>query len=143
MKAKLQAVLPFEPAPPPSSDQLHAKGRTHFKNDVLPKVRAAIERLTQKECAVLFDSSPSGISDALEHRDRKRPALEWLVHLLVAAPEATKLELLAELCRIAGYKSPERAREMTAEEELAARKRATRRLAPGIADLIDREIEES
>ena len=143
MKAKLQAVLPFAEPLPPTSDQLHAKGRTHFRNDFLPKVRAAIDRLTAKECAVLFDSSPSGIGDALDHRDRKRPAMEWLIQLLLSAPDATKLELLTELCKVAGYKAPAKARVMTAEEELTARIRAERRLAPAIAEMIDREIEES
>lgn len=142
MKAKPQTEIPFQVAVPDSGD-LRDRGVRAWRDRVLPMVRAAIERLTLKECAVLFDSSPSGISDALSERERKRPALEWLVVLLVAAPEATRLELLTELCRVAGYKAPERARELTAEEELRLWKRAVQRLAPGIAPQIEREVDES
>ena len=142
MKTKAQTELPL-PERDLSTEDLRAIAAKRWSDTVQPLLAAAIHRLGGKECAVLFDSSPSYISSAVKEQQGKSIAADWLVALLVAAPDATKLEILTELNRIAGFRAPERRREMTAEEELRARMRAMRRLAPAVADLIDREIEES
>jgi hypothetical protein len=70
--------------------------------------------------------------------------MEWLVALLVAAPHATKLELLTALCNVAGYMAPERKRVLTAEERHERDRAAVaKRLAAGVLADIEREIEES
>lgn len=141
MKAPDQVLMPFYA---PSAKQQNARAGASWEEEILPVVRSAIERLTLKECASLFDASPSNISDALAERDRKRPALEWLVALLVAAPHATKLELLTALCNVAGYMPPERKRVLTAEERHEKYRAAVaKRLAAGVLADIEREIEES
>lgn len=142
MKPRSQTELALVAAPTSTKEQ-HARAEAIWQERILPIVRAAIERLTLKECAELFDAQPSGISDALAERERKRPAMEWLVALLVAAPEATKLELLTALCNLAGYKAPERARQLTPAEELQIYKRAVARLAPGIVPTIEQEVEDA
>lgn len=130
----------FDQPGPSTTEQQHDRGSRTYREQVLPIVRGTIERLTTKECASLFDVQPSAISDAIAGRDRKHVQLEWLVQLLMAAPEGSKLELLTTLCRIAGYKAPERARELTPEEQLRIYKRYAERV-PGMAELIAKEIE--
>lgn len=148
MKAPQQVEMPFV-EPTLSTEEQAARAEKIWERRVLPVLAAAIHRLTLKECAELFDARPSYISDALatgeqrREEQRKRPPIPWLVALLVGAPEATKLELLTVLCGVAGYRAPERARQLTDREELRLRRAATRRLAPALADIIDREIEES
>jgi hypothetical protein len=141
MKAPDQVLMPFYA---PSAKQQNARAGAVWEEEILPVVRSAIERLTLKECASLFDASPSNISDALSERDRKRPAMEWLVALLVAAPHAVKLELLAALCDVAGYMAPERKRVLSPEEKLEKYRGAVaKRLAAAELAKIEQEIEES
>lgn len=146
----LQVEMPLEQRPP-STAELRAAGSRAWRGsddgEALPSppflevFTAAVARVGIKECVHLFDVQPTMLPDALRERDRKGPRLEWLITLLIAAPDAVKHELVTAINRIAGFRPPERRRELTADEELRVRRRATRRLAPAIADLIDQEVE--
>lgn len=144
MKAKPQVELAFPPAPAPTVERQCANAFAAYETEVLPLVAAAVARITATRAASLFDASPSYLADALKERQDKGVRLAWLVALLIDAPEATKLELLAKLCEIAGYRSPERARPMSPEEENRARRRAMGKfLAPELIALIEQEVESS
>jgi hypothetical protein len=143
MKAKPQADLVFPERQPPTIEQQRALAAATYENEVLPLVAAAIARITSTRAAALFDARPSYLADALAQRQDKEVRLAWLVALLLDAPDANKLELLSKLCEIAGYRAPERSRQLTDGEENRMRKAALRRHAPALADLIDREIEET
>lgn len=134
-----QPDLPFFDEP--SDADRAERGRRLWREELLPVVEAAVTRMTLKEVAHLLQQSAPAVSDALKERDRKGVRLEWLVVLLCTAPEAVRFELLAKLCRIAGYMAPERARKLTEAEEFRIWRAATKRLAPGIAELVEREIE--
>lgn len=122
---------------------LRARGMAEFLDNFLPILRAAIDRVTAKEAAFLFDVKGSYLADALAPRDERYSRIEWLVILLVAAPDPVRAELLAELCRIGGYKKPERRRKKNDAEENEAYKRAIAKFAPGLVDLIEREVDDS
>lgn len=143
MKAKSQVELSFPPSPPPSSDKLRALAHATWLEDVLPVFAAAVQRVTPKEAAYLFDISSTYLSDALKEQQNKGVRLEWLVALLVAAPDAVKVELLGALCKVAGFRAPERRRELSEKEELAIYRRAVKRHAPAIAELAEREVEDA
>jgi hypothetical protein len=110
---------------------------------VLRVVRLAIDRLTLKEVAFLLDTSPSMLADALAERDRKRFAAEWLVILITASPEPVRGELVAELNRCGDYRPPQRAKQLTPEEELRITRKALARIAPGLLPTIDAELEDA
>jgi hypothetical protein len=85
---------------------------------VLEAIRAAVGEMGGvKELAYQVDASPSLVSDALAERDRKRVAAEWLVTLLLRAPEPCAAALLQRLAELRGYEVKRR-RPMTAEEKL-------------------------
>lgn len=136
-----QVELPITAAPEPVLEDLANKARRLFREEVTPAFQAAITRMTLKVAAPLLEAGPTYVSDAIAERDRKSVKLEWLVVLLLTAPDGVKHELVTLLNRIAGYKAPERAREITEAEELRIRRLAARRLAPVIADAIDAEVE--
>lgn len=150
MSAKAQRATPQAELPMPldsrprdeSAREKHVRGHVVFLDEVLPIVRGVIERVTGKECAQLFDVQPSGLSEALTGTSPRgrETHLEWLVQLLLHAPEGCKLELLTTLCNVAGYKAPERSRPLTESEQLRIYKRYAEKV-PGMADLIAKEIE--
>lgn len=143
MRAKLQGELALPQPAAPDSREIRERGLRVWGESLLPIFKAAVERLTPKEAAFLFDVRGTYLSDALEQRASKGPRLQWLVFLLIAAPEAARLELLTELCRIAGYMAPERRREISDAEELRRYKRIVKRDYPGAVAAIEREVEES
>lgn len=150
VKGRPQTEIAFAPAPPPTTAQLRAEGVRQWNGDEDPDsdggflevFAAAVARVGTKECVHLFNVQPSMLPDALKERERKGPRLDWLVILLVAAPEPVKHELIARLNAIAGYRPPQRRRELTEAEELRIWKRATARLAPGIVADIEQEVDE-
>lgn len=142
MKAKVQGDL-FDAQIADITKLQRAAGLDVWRRRVLPAIATAVERVTPKECAELFDARPGGITDALAERDRKSPRAEWIVMLLIAAPEATKLELLTELCRIAGYAAPPKKKKLTQAERDRRRWEEAKRMAPGLVEVIDSLIDEN
>lgn len=140
-RASAQADLPLMAAPSPTLEDLADKARRAFREEVTPAFQAAVTRMTPKVAAPLLECGPTYLADAIAERDRKSVRLEWLVVLLMTAPDGAKHELVTLLNRLAGYKPPERARELTLEEEFRIWRAATERRAPGIVDGIKAEIE--
>lgn len=120
------------------SDKLIAVGQVTWERIFVPVLRAAIDRMTHKEAAYQFKTTGPGLTDALAERDRKRPAMQWLIQLLIAAPEAAKFELLSKLCDIAGYKPPERKEPLTDSED-ARIARSVLAKYPGALEMYERE----
>lgn len=146
MKAPVQTEMPFVK---PSAKALNGLAGAYWEENVLPPLRAAIERLTVKECEELFAAKRSHISDAVSEREdtegrRKRIAGEWIVAILISTPHATRLEILTALCDLAGYMPPERKRQLNADEKLERyRAAAAKRLSAAELARMEQEIEES
>jgi hypothetical protein len=142
-----QTVLPIDGCREESPREKHARGRVVYEEQVLPAFRGAVERVSGKECTGLFDTAPSTLSSALSTSDetretaRKYVQLEWLVQLLLHAPDGVKLELLSKLCGLAGYRPPERKRKLSAAERAERRWDELKRLAPGLLPMIDSAID--
>jgi hypothetical protein len=108
MRSDAQGTLPFRQDP-------HAE--LAWAN-LLDAIRLAVGELGGiKELAYQVDSSPSLVSDALAERDRKRVAAEWLVTIILRAPEPAALALLQRLADLRGCEVSRR-RALTAEEKL-------------------------
>jgi hypothetical protein len=136
-----------EPRTAKTADEIHALAEVKLRTAVMPAIASAVARVTLKECNALFNARQSHIGDAIAFREINGSVrafdIEWVVALLLAAPEATKLELLTALCKVAGYRAPERARELTDAEELRIWKKAVGRLAPGIVHDIEEEVDQA
>lgn len=142
-KAEQLELVTDEPRTAKTADEIHALAEVKLRTEVMPAIASAVARVTLKECNALFNARQSHISDAIAFRDGRAFDIEWVLALLLAAPEATKLELLTALCRVAGYRAPERARELTDAEELRIWKKAVGRLAPGIVRDIEEEVDQA
>ena len=156
MSAKTQTVLDLEDRRAEQRTKLQrAQGATSWSK-VLEEIQALVRTLTPKEAVYLLDTSDTALADALaertdrEGRKRRLPLpqsfvwhAEWLLMLLVAAPQADRDRLFGVLARELGYKAPERAKKLSEAEELRIWKRAVGRLAPGIESAIAAEIEDA
>lgn len=140
---KKQAELDFPPMAPPSTEELADRGRKQYREVIRVAFKAAVDRMTLKEVAWLLKTGAPQIVDAIEGRDRKSVKLEWLVVLLVAAPEDVRRELVTALNRIAGFQAPEKRKPLDASDENRIMRRAIARIAPGILPLIEEEIDRS
>lgn len=138
---KRQTTLDLPPAAPPSIEELAERGRRVYAEAIVPAFKAAVDRMTLKEVAWLLKSTGPKILDAIDGRDRKSVRLEWLVVLLVAAPEDVRRELVAALNRVAGYQEPAKRKALEPADELRIYRRAVARLAPGILSNIEEEID--
>lgn len=139
---KRQAELPLDPTTaPPSAEELAERGRRLYADSIKPAFVRAVDRLTLKEVAWLTGASGPLILDAIAGRDRKSVKLEWLVVLLVAAPEDVRRELVVALNRVAGYQEPEKRKPLEPRDENRIWRRAVTKLAPGILPLIEEEID--
>jgi hypothetical protein len=100
----------------------------------------AVRLITPKELCFQLGISAQYLSDALRNTNSKGFRVEWLLAVLRMAPHDARLALLRAMADVAGYMAPERKRELTAAEELAATREAMQRLAPGLLALVDKEI---
>lgn len=149
MKSPLPTQLELvsdEPRTAKSAEEIHALAVVKLRTEVMPAIAVACSRMG-KGLGNLFDARASHVADAIAFREINGSVrafdVEWLVALLLAAPDATKLDLLATLCDVAGYRPPERKRKLNPVDENAALWRAIKKLAPGLAELIEQEVESS
>lgn len=110
---------------------------------LLEVLRTATEHLGRKEVAYEIDVSGSALSDALNERDRKRWAAEWLMIMLAALSQRTDdvsrslaLQIVEQVAAVAGLVVCE-AVALTPEEMVAAYERELKVLDGGKA-AIDR-----
>lgn len=108
-------------------------------DDVLAKVRLAVDAVGLKAAAGECDLSPSALSDALAERDRKGLRVRALLGLLRVLPVDQRDAILRAIVEPFGLELKAR-RVMTAAEELAALRASVQRHAPAILELADREI---
>ena len=100
-------------------------------DDVLAKIRIAVDAIGLKTAAAECDLSPSGLSDALAERDRKGLRFRSVVGLLRALPADLRESILRALVEPFGLELKAR-RPMTAAEELAETRAAIADFAPGL-----------
>lgn len=143
MLVKSQSEFDFPALPEPDIETRAEQGHRAWDERLLPVIRAAIERIGPKTVAPLLGVGDTLMSDALAQRSRKGVRCEWLVVLLFTAPPSVRHELVAEINRLAGYEPPHRRKKISPEDELAIRKRETKRLAPGIEALIEEAVREA
>lgn len=96
-----------------------------------------VEAMTAKAVCDRLDISPSQLSDALAERDRKRVAGEWIVRLIVLAPERHAMHLLRALADLRDCDAVKRVPDPA--EELRRYRETVARLAPAIAELADEQ----
>jgi len=139
---KPQAEFDFPPQPEPSVEVRAVQGQEAW-DKLLPILKSAIDRTGPKLVADLLGVGESFLSDALVERTRKYVRAEWLVVLLFIAPPAVRHEIVGEINKLAGYAAPDKRKKLTPEAELAARKKIMKRIAPGLEEMVERELQDA
>lgn len=116
-------------------------GREVWKVE-LDWARRCVTELGAKEVCYWLDIAPSTLSEALAERDKKALKGEWVRVLVMMAPQSLREEWLR---LVAGpmHFVVERRKKLTPEQELRAMKRAIAKLAPGLEEAIETEVDAS
>lgn len=99
----------------------------------------AVRLITPKELCFRLGITPQYLSDAIGGKNSKGFRLEWLPTVLSMASPDARGAILRALSHFFGF-DVERRKVLTPEQELAATRDALKRIAPGVLQLVDREI---
>ena len=102
---------------------------------------AAIHAIGNKDLSYELGIEPGYLSEAIKQTNRKDIRGCWLPAILRLAPSMHREAILAALAKPVGFQvTPRKLR--TAEEENVATRRILGRLAPGVLDLLDKELDQ-
>lgn len=99
----------------------------------------AVRLITPKELCFKLNITAQYLSAALNYQQSKGIRLEWLLTVIRMAPIEAVAPILRALADIRGFEV-ERRKTLTPEEENVATRAILQRVAPGVLELIDREL---
>jgi len=108
-------------------------------DELLAKLRIAVDAMGLKVAAAECDLSPSQLGDALAERDRKSLRIRPLIALLRVMPADLRDGILRSLVAPFGFELRAR-KPMTPSEELAETRSLLAQLAPGLLPIIDGRV---
>lgn len=98
---------------------------------------SAVRLITPKEICFRLGIGQPYLSDIIS--GKKRFPLEWLPVVVLMAPIEAVAPILVALAKLRGFRV-ERVKQMTPEEELRAQREVLKRVAPGVLELVDKEL---